>query len=125
MGLPKQHEWQQALLARCYDFHGAACILRAIAHVLRCHVYDDMISDTRSQANDDGTSSELRKNFLDVLKQAKVTVEEGAIVDTSVFHNLAQSTLLDRTIEGKTLNCCEYFLKATLPWDLYDQLPYR
>ena len=93
MGLPRQHHWQQALLARCYDFHGAACILRAIADVLQCHVYEDMIADTRSQANDDGTASEFRESFLDVLKQEKVTVEEGAIVDTSVFHKLAQSSL--------------------------------
>ena len=35
MGLPGQHAWQQSLLARCYDFHGAACILRAIAAVFQ------------------------------------------------------------------------------------------
>ena len=95
---------KQALLARCYDFHGAACILRAIADVLHCHVYEDMISDTRSQTNDDGTSIELREKFLSVLKEETIRVQQGPIADTSVFHRLAGSPLLQHTFRSKTLN---------------------
>ena len=111
-------------MARCYDFHGAACILRAIADVLHCHVYDDMISDTRSQANDDGTSTELRDKFHTVLREEKIRVQQGPIADTSVFQRLANSSVISQTNEARTLSDCKDLLEATLAETLYRQLPY-
>ena len=49
MGLPRQHAWQQSLLARCYDFHGAASILCAITNVLGRGLYSGMITDASSK----------------------------------------------------------------------------
>ena len=74
MGLPGQHEWQQSLLARCKDFHAAACILQAIAEVLGLCVYSDMVTHVL----DAKTADDSQFSFIDTL--LKVGVPFGEIL---------------------------------------------
>ena len=70
MGLPQQHDWQQALLARCKDFHAAACILLAIKEVLDVSVYPEQIFDTSNHPT-------AFEEFNDVLTSEKVPIRKG------------------------------------------------
>ena len=75
MGLPQQHDWQQALLARCKDFHAAACILLAIKEVLDVSVYPEQIISTVNHP--DAMPDPTLEQFNEVLTSEKVPIRKG------------------------------------------------
>jgi len=111
MGLPGQHRWQQSLLARCYDFHGAACILRAIEQVLGCKVYSGMVSQTLTGTDaDDAGPESLRHKFLTLLSKQGVTVLENTPNPTNAFLALSNSCETRRALEATDLRDCLAFI---------------
>jgi len=120
MGLPRQHDWQQSLLARCYDFHGAACILRAINEIIGRELYFDMISETLSKT---ATGREMhRGTFMTVLVAHDVKMREGAPAPRSSFADLRGSESTKAALAAPSLHECTSFLREILSPDQISQV---
>jgi len=115
MQLPGQHHWQRCLLARCSDFHGAACIRMAIDETLGRQVYSDMVSQTPSKADDRSATAELlREKFLTILSENGATVHQGAPAPSSPFHVLTDLCSTRAALAAGSLRDCLPFLGEIL-----------
>ena len=115
MGLPGQHPWQQSVLARCYDFHGAACILRAIDRILDRKVYSGMVSQTMANTDGSDASAEsLRRKFRALLSNEGVTVLESTPDPSSAFRALSDSEPTKRALSATSVLQCLPFLEELL-----------
>ena len=57
MGLPKQHAWQQTILARIRNVDVAACFLKAVVRILGAGFYRSLVSFGGGRTNNSRNSS--------------------------------------------------------------------
>ena len=119
MGLPRQHAWQQSLLARCYDFHGAASILCAISNVLGKSVYSEMITEARPQGLN---ASSLRDDFLSVCDRATTGVIQGWPVQPGTLSKIAGESVVQSTLQARSFEDCVPFLDVVVSTELRQEI---
>ena len=69
MGLPEQHEYQQAMLARCHSHGMATCVVSVMQQWLLVHCTKDTISFTGSRKHfPDEAAKDLVRTFTDELE---------------------------------------------------------
>ena len=122
MGLENQHEWQQSLLARCYDFHGAVCILKAVHDLLGYQLRSSLLACTAGKNRTKAETHELMASFVTRLLDEHVPTVQDERSLRSKLNEVWSTGLVQSAVVATDLRQCMPFLRAVIPSEMYENL---